>query len=389
MSLGKIVEKFQPNSDSECRKSVAKSKKAQATDDFYDEADNTTKIMKGTFTLLIVDLFLCVTLTACGQVVEPAHQTAASGSPPIQTVTPPPIVPNQTPTPNGFNIEQISVSDTQIGEFPYFSLIEGYQQVKDSPENRDADFDRYEFFDGAKLISVEGRLMTTYAVNENGKGPAAFKIMKTYESLVKKLGGVKVFEGKNYDLYSRNVKYGDPRHRPDYKTKSELGVYVVRLPDKEIWVEVFIENYSKDDYYLTVLEKKNLEVKASLLKADEMKKAIDAAGHVALYINFDFDKADIKPDSQPIIDEIVKLLKENPTLNLSVEGHTDNVGKSVYNKQLSEKRAQAVASAVTAKGIEAKRLKSVGYGQEKPLADNASEEGKAKNRRVELVKINE
>lgn len=332
-------------------------------------------------------LLFCVVLAACSQIAEPARQSAANASTPDETL-PPPISATESPTPRGFDIEHISVSSAQTGEFPYFSLIEGYQQVKDSAENRDADFDRYEFFDGAKLVSVEGRLRTIYAVNENGKSPAAFKIMKTYESLIKKLGGVKVFEGRNYDRYSLDVKYSDPRHRPDHKTKSEFGVYVVRLPDKEIWVEVFIDNYSKDDYYLTVVEKKNLEVKARLLSADEMKKAIDAAGHVALYINFDFNKADIKPDSQPIIEEIVKLLKADPTLNLTVEGHTDNVGNPEYNKQLSEKRAKAVASAVAAKGIEAKRLKTVGYGQEKPVADNNSDAGRAKNRRVELVKIN-
>ena len=345
--------------------------------------------MKNIFKILIVDLFLCVVLTACSQVVEPSpppQNNVASAETPNQIAVSPSPESEETAIPKGFDISQIPIVNPLLGKFPYFSLIEGYQAVKDSYESKDVDFDRYEFFDGTKLISVEGRLTTIYAVNENGKGPAAFKIMKTYESLVKDLGGVKVFEGKNYDRFSRNFEYSDPRHRPDHKIKSEFGVYAVRLPDKEIWVEVFVDNYSKDDYYLTVVEKKNLEVKAHLLSADEMKQAIAANGHVALYINFDFDKADIKPDSQPIIDEIVKLLKEKPDLNLIVEGHTDNAGKPDYNKQLSDKRAKAVMSAVVAKGVEAKRLKAVGYGQEKPIADNNTDEGRAKNRRVELVK---
>lgn len=346
------------------------------------------RILKTIFSALL----LLATLGGCAaRQAETAKQDAAGSAP--ATPSPSPELPSPTPSPaletSGFDVDKVPVATSPVGRFPYFSLIEGYQAVKDSSENRDADFDRYEFFDGAKLIPVEGRLTTVYAVNENGKGPAAFKVMKTYESLVKSLGGVKVFEGKNYDRYSLDLEYGDPRHRPDYKTKSELGVYVVRLPDKEIWVEVFIENYSKDDYYLTVVEKKNLEVKASLLSADEMKQAIDAEGHVALYINFDFDKADIKPESEPIIDEIVKLLKSDLVLSITVEGHTDNIGKPHYNKQLSDKRAKAVAAAVATKGIEIRRLTAVGYGQEKPIADNATDEGRAKNRRVELVKINE
>jgi outer membrane protein OmpA-like peptidoglycan-associated protein len=124
-----------------------------------------------------------------------------------------------------------------------------------------------------------------------------------------------------------------------------------------------------------------------MLPAEQMKKEIDAKGHVALYINFDFNKADIKPESQPIVDEVAKLLSNNPDLSLAVEGHTDNIGTPDYNRQLSEARARSVVAALTNKGIEEARLKAAGYGQEKPIADNSAEDGRAKNRRVELVKL--
>ncbi len=84
--------------------------------------------------------------------------------------------------------------------------------------------------------------------------------------------------------------------------------------------------------------------------------------------------------------EVLKLLQGNPTLQLAVEGHTDNVGTPAHNQQLSEARAQAVVAALTNEGIAANRLQAAGFGQSKPLADNATEPGKAKNRRVELVK---
>lgn len=343
--------------------------------------------------LLILAALSSFSIMACDQIKEPSSEVktnnvAEEKSFPANDSAETAIEPTAAPVPKGFDINQVPVVNPQLGKFPYFSLIEGYQPLKDSPDNKDADFDRYEFFDGTKLITVEGQLTT---INAHGTGSSAFQVMKTYESLIKNLGGVKVFEGKLWDMVDLKLKYRDTRHRPEWKTGAELGVYAVRLPDKEIWVETFIENHPyekiKDDYYLTVVEKKNLDVKASLLSAEEMEKALAAEGHVALYINFDFDKADIKPDSQPIIDEIVKLLKENPDLNLTIEGHTDNVGKPDYNKQLSDKRAQAVMSAITAKDIEASRLKSVGYGQEKPIADNTTDEGRAKNRRVELVKM--
>jgi outer membrane protein OmpA-like peptidoglycan-associated protein len=252
--------------------------------------------------------------------------------------------------------------------------------------NKDAAFDKYEFFDGTKLISVEGRLATIDAI---GEGASAVQIMRTYESLVRDLGGVKVFEGAAKDLENLGLKFSNERHRNSTWDEDQFGVYVVRLPDREVWVEAYISTYptQQGHYYLTVVERKSLEVKASMLPAEEMKKELDAKGHVALYINFDFNRADIKPESQPIIDEVTKLLNTNPDLKLAVEGHTDNVGTPNYNRQLSEARARSVVSALTTRGIGGQRLKSAGYGQDKPIADNGSEEGRAKNRRVELVKM--
>jgi len=95
---------------------------------------------------------------------------------------------------------------------------------------------------------------------------------------------------------------------------------------------------------------------------------------------------DIKPESQGIVEQIAALLKANPDLKLSIEGHTDNVGTPQGNKTLSEQRAQSVMNAVVGRGIAAVRLSAVGWGQDKPVADNRSEEGRAKNRRVEIVK---
>lgn len=85
--------------------------------------------------------------------------------------------------------------------------------------------------------------------------------------------------------------------------------------------------------------------------------------------------------------EVLKLLQQNPTLRLSVQGHTDNAGTAPHNQQLSEARARAVVASLTGAGIVAGRLQAAGFGQTKPLADNATEAGKAKNRRVELVKL--
>ena len=305
-----------------------------------------------------------------------------TNSTPVQSVAE--SSPGTSAEPRGFDINKVQVVQPQLGKFPYVSLIEGYRRREQG--SKDVAFDRYEFFDGTKIIPVEGRLTT---IEAEGQEASAHQVFKTYESLVRDLGGVTVFEGTGQDLSTAEVEFRDKRHRDPVYEGDEMGIYMVRTPDSEIWVEGYVpQHYGREGtYFLTVVEKKLLEVKASLLPAEEMKKELDAKGHVALYINFDFDKADIKPDSKPIIDQIVQLLTTNPSLKLTVEGHTDNVGNRVYNLRLSEARAKSVVAALTAQAIETRRLKAVGFGQDKPIADNSTDDGRAKNRRVELVKV--
>lgn len=119
----------------------------------------------------------------------------------------------------------------------------------------------------------------------------------------------------------------------------------------------------------------------------QMKEALDRDGKVALYgILFDLDKATLKPESVKQLQHVVTLLQTYPQLSLEVQGHTDNQGKADYNMKLSQQRAETVNQYLQLFGISSKRLVPKGYGQDKPIAPNTTEDGRAKNRRVELVK---
>ena len=104
-------------------------------------------------------------------------------------------------------------------------------------------------------------------------------------------------------------------------------------------------------------------------------------------ITFDVGKATIKPESMGEINRIVQLMNENPTLKFSVEGHTDSTGNAASNQTLSEQRAQAIVAKLVEMGIAKDRLTAVGKGQNNPISDNSTDEGRAKNRRVEFVKM--
>lgn len=153
------------------------------------------------------------------------------------------------------------------------------------------------------------------------------------------------------------------------------------------WVQVRTEGWNEfTGYRLAAALVKGMaqEMTAS---ADQMAGEIKRSGRVAVYgINFDTGKAALRPDSEGVLSEILKLVKANPVWKMRVEGHTDNVGRGAANQALSQQRAEAVVAWLVARGVDAARLSAVGLGDGKPLADNASEEGRAKNRRVELVK---
>jgi outer membrane protein OmpA-like peptidoglycan-associated protein len=123
--------------------------------------------------------------------------------------------------------------------------------------------------------------------------------------------------------------------------------------------------------------------------ADEgdLAAQLDRDCHVAVYgIQFDFDKSTIRADSEPVLQRVLGILNARPDLKLEIQGHTDNVGSGEYNQRLSEARATSVVAWLVGKGITQGHLTAQGYGMSQPIADNGNDEGRARNRRVELKK---
>ena len=160
------------------------------------------------------------------------------------------------------------------------------------------------------------------------------------------------------------------------------GTIVAKKGDTWYWLQ-----NSGSYYYQTLLTVKSMQQEVAA-DASGIADELNKSGHMALYgIHFETGKATILPDSESVLGEVAKMLQQNPDIKVSVEGHTDNVGSATGNQSLSEKRAQAVVAWLTSHGIAASRLSAKGWGSSKPVEDNNTEDGRAKNRRVELVKI--
>lgn len=226
-------------------------------------------------------------------------------------------------------------------------------------------FDAFKFTvgQGGKTEAVEGQYwMIAYRpLNSMVQRPSALQIQRNFENAVTKQGGAVVW--------------------------SEQGRSALKLvkDGQEIWAEVRADHTG--GYVLFIVQKAGM-AQDIVADAAAMAGDINATGHVALYgIYFDTGKSTIKPESAAAIGEVAKLLKGQPALKLFVVGHTDNAGGVEMNVKLSQDRAAAVMSALVGEhGIAADRLRAWGCGQFAPVATNDTEAGRAKNRRVELVK---
>jgi len=223
-------------------------------------------------------------------------------------------------------------------------------------------FNKLEYYVSDEATETkEGELTTiSYSFPDDGSftPPSQLQVIRNWENAIIKLGGKKIYVG------DQNLSYSLKKNSKEYIICVVMGN----------------GNIIHD---LDVLE---IAMMKQEITANDIMDALNKDGFMALNILFETGKSAIQQESLPIVDQIYQMLNSNASLKISIEGHTDNVGDAVSNKKLSNDRAKAVMDALVAKGIDKTRLSSLGWGQEKPVADNRTEDGRTKNRRVEIVK---
>ncbi|KQQ96817.1 hypothetical protein ASF77_02135 [Massilia sp. Leaf139] len=289
-----------------------------------------------------------------------------------------------------FDLQSVPVSSAKLPPFPYVERpkdMEGYH-------NEEQQFDRIYVIAGKELRPVEGHYQQRWFPPRAAK-MSLLEAYRNYDNAFRALGAVRVDTANPADpafieqnggkeaLLKRLRLPNLPRELPG--DVPAYAQYLLRTPDTNVWLSFSVFDDGNNVSLMTV-EEKAMQQSVAFVKADEMASALGKDGHIALYLNFDTDSDAIRADSKPVVEEIARLLRTDPQLKLKVEGHTDSSGDAAHNRELSRQRAASVVRAVTGLGIDGSRLQAIGVGADKPLADNASEEGRGRNRRVELVK---
>ena len=244
-------------------------------------------------------------------------------------------------------------------DHPLFTRMPGYWIG--SCKQTQFDSHAFEVAQGKKS-EVEGQFweVNYYPTRDLTATPSELQITRNFANAVEKLGGTVVWSRRGFETLKLN-KDG-----------------------KEFWIEVWADFTGKHGLRIIQRDAMKQDVVAN---ADAFSNDLRATGHAAVYgITFDTDSAGIKPESKQAIAEIAKLLQADQSLRIFVVGHTDTTGSADHNLKLSQDRAQSVMQAlVRDHGIAAGRLRAYGCGPYAPVASNDNEDGKAKNRRVELV----
>ncbi|GAL63485.1 OmpA family protein [Algibacter lectus] len=286
-----------------------------------------------------------------------------------------------------FSWNDVPKSTADIGTYPYITAPKS--MIIDKDESESYEFDKLEFFDGSHFFVLEGKVERMIIEMDGDKPWQQYLFDKSVSEYLKSIGAKLIFDGQIPNELTR--KWGsDPnsiyKHMHEFYASDvvnhPVSLYALKTSNKKIGFQV-----SSNSRSIAVVENKIFEQTIEKITAEAIINDINSKGFTSLHINFDTGKSRIKADSYERINEISKMLKENPNLKISIEGHTDNVGDELFNMKLSENRAKAILLSLVDEGIEESRLKSKGFGQTKPIGDNSSEEGKAQNRRVELRKI--
>lgn len=285
-----------------------------------------------------------------------------------------------------FSMDHIPFSESNLGDFPFFSAPEGALYINKA---KPIDFDFIVFVTPDDIFEVEGKTFRAHVHNDkkSEKEISGRYLIKSYEDAIIKAGGVKVFEGKldkkQLEKYKELCTYAGSNGSIDV-WNNPIATYVIRRNDGNIYIAM--DKGKTNTTSIQIVQEKPFEQTIQKITADEIAKDLTEKGKSILYINFDVDKSTITPDGDEVVNQITEALEKETSLKILIEGHTDNSGNASHNKKLSEDRANAVMNALTTKGIDKSRLSAKGFGAERPLVPNDSEENKTKNRRVELVK---
>lgn len=278
-------------------------------------------------------------------------------------------------------LENIPLSSADVGEFPfYITPPTGYHFDGSVGE---MNFDEiYHFYSDSSTLSVGGKYYECPIIKDVPKYKKQDTlyndslILANLDQQIRDLGGIDTRLPHKYSnsVHTENVVDSVKR-------------YIIRTTKGNIWIDLICMQTPRQINYSVIFEGRITEP-VNIVKAERLRYALENYGKVVVYVNFADGKISLEPDGVKAVDEFVKLMRLDPNLRLSIEGHTDEVGTEEYARRLSNERLLTIINQMKKSGIKEYRLKKMAYGSSRMVAGNTTNPERAKNKRIELIKTN-
>ena len=287
----------------------------------------------------------------------------------------------------------IPISNADLGTFPYFKTLPNFRPMNES-DSATIEQNRTYFFDGKTCFAIDGQVSAQrLSVDDSKKKlPSEFQIIQEFDKMVSTLGGKKIYTGKlpedqlkklsTYDLVELASKH-------QIAPNAYYGVieYVIKSPQKEVWIQLVPRSIASDFYNILVVEKQNNLLTTNINKENLILKTLEKSAKAVATLSFEPDNATMLTESKDELMNILGVFQAHPDWKIKIEVHNAPVGKPDYTLALTEKRAAAVKEQLVALGVKPSSVEAKGLGDTRPVASNETEKGRQTNTRAEISKL--
>jgi len=288
------------------------------------------------------------------------------------------------------DLNAIPVSGADLGTFPYFKTLPAFEPT----DSLTVEQNRTYFYDGQKYFTVDGKVshQKLNARNYDQKLPSYFQIVQEFDKIVATLGGKKVYEGELPGEQIKKFAGQDlvtlgSNHQVTNSAYYGVAEYVIKTPEKEVWVQLEAKSILSKFYTLMVVEKQHQLITTNINKKNTILEDLEKSGKSTVYLDFALDSARVLSQSGDEILNMAGVFQAHKDWKIKIEVHSAPVGKPGYAQSLTNARAEAIKQELLALGVNSSSVNAAGLGDQKPVGDNDSEKGRKINTRVEISRI--
>jgi OmpA-OmpF porin, OOP family len=287
----------------------------------------------------------------------------------------------------------IPISNVDLGNFPYFKTLPNFKPTNLSDSLTIEQNNAY-FYDGKSYFAIEGQVSAQIlnVIDDTKKIPSEFQIIQEFDKIVTTLGGKKIYTGKLPEDQLQKISKSDivslaSKHQIAPSAYYGVVEYVIKTPQKEVWIQLVTGTIASKFYNLFVVEKQSQILTTNINKQNLILNGLEKNGKISTNLLFDLDNATLLSESKDELLNIVGVFQAHPDWKLKIDIHSAPIGKPDYILTLTEKRAVAIKDELVSLGVNAASIQIKGLGDKNPLVSNDTEKGRHTNTRVEISKL--